>query len=207
MTVSHRNPRNSLARRFGRLISWAALTSSLYAAGPLVVLIGPPGSGKSTQAEILKKERGMAIISADDLIARNQSKFQRFKNPSIQGIEPRLDAALNGLVEEALSNTDLSKGVVIDGYPAAKAQGDHLAKLRQNLELSKAVVIHLMVPDEVVRKRLAKQKRPDLEQQLKDYHRELDFAKEYFPEADIRVVDGTKKASAVAKEIRKLLKN
>ena len=46
---------------------------------------------------------------------------------------------------------------------------------------------------------------PDLDQQLKDYHRELDFAREYFPEADIRDVDGTRKPAVVAGEVRKLL--
>jgi hypothetical protein len=66
-------------------------------------------------------------------------------------------------------------------------------------------VIHLRVPDSVVRERLKDQKRVDLEQQLKDYHREFDFAREYFPEIDIREIDGTEKPEIVAGEIRKLL--
>ena len=45
----------------------------------------------------------------------------------------------------------------------------------------------------------------DVEQELKDYHREFDFVRDYFPETDIRTVDGTKKVDAVAKEIAKLL--
>ena len=71
--------------------------------------------------------------------------------------------------------------------------------------IRKALVIHLRVPDGVARKRLAKEKIPDLEQQFKDYHREFDFACIYFPQADIRDVDGTKRPDAVAKEIRNLL--
>ena len=147
------------------------------------------------------------IIAADDLIARNQQKFARFKNPNIQGVDPQQDPAMNALVEEALGKVDVSKGVILEGYPAAKSQGDFLASLREKLNLPKTVVIHLRVPDDVVRKRLAKQKRSDLEQELKNYHREFDFVSLYFPQADIREVDGTKKPKDVAKEIRKLLES
>jgi adenylate kinase family enzyme len=186
-------------------VSGLALLSFGQATGPVVVLIGPPGSGKTTQTEILRKEHGMVIISADDLIARNQQVFAKFKNPHIQGVEPRLDPVLNRLVEEAIASADLSKGVILDGYPAAKNQGDHLTVLRKKHNLSKMLVIHLRVPDGVVRQRLKNDKRRDLDQQLKDYHREFDFAREYFSDTDIRDIDGTKKPEVVAGEIRKLL--
>lgn len=205
MNDSRRKTTSTLGWRIGVLISWAALAVPAHAAGPIVILIGPPASGRTTQAEILKKERGMAIISARDLIAHNQQMFQRFRNPTIQGVDPEADPALNKLVEEALEKVDLSKGVVLVGYPAAKTQGDYLAGLREKLSLPKAIVIHLHVPDEVSRKRLEKQPVADLEQQLKNYHRELELARTYFPEADIRDVDGTKTIPEVAKEIRKLL--
>src|SRR3954466_4799177 len=84
-------------------------------AGPLVVLIGPPASGKTTQAQILQKERGMAVISVEDLIAQNRQSFERFRRPEIQGVEPRLDPVLNRLVEERLRSVDRSKGVILDG--------------------------------------------------------------------------------------------
>jgi adenylate kinase family enzyme len=148
------NVKGTRAFLFYALISWIAMGAPLHASGPVILLIGPPGAGATTQAQILKKDRGMAIISADDLIARNQSEFQRFKNPSIQGVDPHLDPVLNRLVEEALQAADLSKGVVLDGYPAAKTQGDYVASLREKLGLPRALVIHLLVPDDVVRKRL-----------------------------------------------------
>ena len=66
-------------------------------------------------------------------------------------------------------------------------------------------MIHLNVPDPVVRKRLTDRKADEVEQQLKDYHRELDFARTYFPQAAIRDVDGTQSAAAVTKAIRRLL--
>ena len=137
-------------------------------------MVGPPGSGRSTQAAILKKDLGMAVISADEVIARNPQKFQKNRIPTLQGVDPHLDPALNELVEEALKSTDLSKGVVLDGYPASKIQGDFLTGLREN-QLPRAIVIHLSVPDDEVRKRLKSQNGRDIEQELKDYHREFDF--------------------------------
>jgi adenylate kinase len=183
------------------------LASAAYAAGPVVLMVGPPGSGRSTQAAILKKDLGMAMISVDELIARNPQKFQKNRIPSLQGVDPHLDPALNELVEEALKSTDLSKGVVLDGYPASKIQGDFLTSLREKLELPRAIIIHLNAPDDVVRKRLKSRNRPDIEQELKDYHREFDFVRQYFSESDIHTVDGTKPPAQIAKQIRKLLQS
>lgn len=75
-------------------------------ASVLLVLIGPPFSGKTTQAEILHRDFGMAVIPAADLIARNQRRFKRFRNPTLAGVEARLEPALNALIEEALQSTD-----------------------------------------------------------------------------------------------------
>jgi adenylate kinase len=207
--MTHRTDRGKglkplTGRHLGVLIFLAGLSSPTLAAGPVVLIVGPPGSGRTTQAEFLKKELGMTVIAADDLIARNHDKLQKYKVPELQGVDPHLDPALNGLVEEAMASADLSKGVVLDGYPASKIQGDFLASLREKFHLQHSVVIHLSVPDDVVRKRLKDSKR-DLEQELKDYHREFDFLRLYFPDANIRSVDGTKDRGHVAKEIRKIV--
>ncbi len=170
----------------------------------MLLLVGPPGSGRSTQAALLSKDLGFPVISADDLIARNPGRFPK-KLPSASTLaDPRLDSVLNELVADALRAADLSKGVLLDGYPASKAQADFLQSLREKHDLPPAIVIHLSASDDVVRKRLKGQSR-DIEQELKDYHREFDFVSTYFPQADIRAVDATKKPAAVTKQIRKSL--
>ena len=80
------------------------------AAGPLIVFIGPPGAGKTTQATILQKDRGMALISSDQLIEQNHQAFEKFRHPAIHGVEPRLDPALNKLVEENSAPRIFRKG-------------------------------------------------------------------------------------------------
>jgi adenylate kinase len=186
------------------LLGFAGVIAA-QSAGPLIVLIGPPASGKTTQAQILQKERGMAIVSVEDLIAQNHQAFQKFSRPEIHGVEPRLDPVLNRLVDERLRSIDRSKGVILDGYPASKEQGDHLASLIREFQLSGPIVLQLVVNDSEVRKRAPKNEAQDVEQGIKDYHRELDFAKTYFPQDHIHEIDGAKPVPAVAKEIRKVL--
>jgi hypothetical protein len=62
------------------------------------------------------------------------------------------------------------------------------------------------VPDEIVRKRMAKEAGAALEQRIKDYHREFDMLQLYFPNADVNKLDGTKKAAQVEKTVASLLK-
>ena len=147
----------------------------------------------------------MAIISVEELIGQNRQAFQRFRRPEIEGIEPRLDPVLNRLVAERLQTLDRSKGVILDGYPASKEQGDHLTSLIAQFRFSGLIILQLRVDDAVVRKRAAKSGSPDVEQGLKDYHRELDFVRTYFPQTRIHEIDGAKSAPQVAKEIRKAL--
>ena len=198
---------SGMGRKLCRLaapLAWAVLALPLYSANPLLLMVGPPGSGRSTQAGLLSKDLGIPVVSVEDLIARNPGKFPK-KLPSASTLaDPRLEPVMNDLVSEALRAADLSKGVVLDGYPATKAQGDFLQSIRAKHGLPAPIVIQLNAPDDVVRKRLKGQSR-DIEQEIKDYHREFDFITTYFPQADIRTVDATKKPAQVAKEIRKSL--
>jgi adenylate kinase len=174
-------------------------------AGPLIVLIGPPVSGKTTQAQILQKQRGMAVISVEDLIAQNREAFEKIRRPQIQGVGPRLDPIVNRLIDERLRSIDRSKGVILDGYPASKDQGDHLTALIAEFQFAKPIVLQLRVSDDEVRKRGRNRGRQDIEQELKDYHREFDFAQTYFPQASIHAIDASRPPQEVAKEIRKVL--
>ena len=174
-------------------------------AKPVLILLGPPGSGKSTQAVMVQKRYGFALITREQLMQDDPSLLARQKQPEIRGVEPRVDPALNGLFRKRLDKTDISKGLLLDGYPSTKEHGDFLVRLVQEKGLGKPVVLQLDVPDDVVRTRLKGQNPAQIDQDLKDYHRENDFLTVYFPQADAVKIDGNKKTDAVFDQIRKAI--
>lgn len=107
---------------------------------------------------------------------------------------------------------DITKGVALDGYPATKDQADHLAGLVRKLALPSPIVIQLEVPDDMVRDRLKKRGREDdtpevIGRRLKDYHRELDMLRSYYPQANIWTVNGSGSPEEVSQTIGSILKD
>ena len=144
-------------------------------------MIGPTGSGKTTQAEFLKKRFGIPTIAIDDLVRDHPEALARNRGSRIVSGPPQLDPAIDALVAEAIAKSDLTKGVALDGYPASKDQADHLAALAAKLSLPPPIVIQIDLSDEVVKERLKKRKRADdtpelIEERLKNYHREMDMS-------------------------------
>jgi adenylate kinase len=189
---------------FGGLLLSAALAQQPIK--PVIVLIGPPGSGKSTQAARIQKKYGVALITREQLMQDDPALLARYKQPDIQGVEPRSDPALNQLFVRRLERTDIGKGLLLDGYPATKDHADFLRQVIEQKGLQPPLVLQLNVPDDIVRQRLKNQNPASVEQDLKDYHRELDFVAVYFPQADIVAIDGNQKPGAVFRQIQKALK-
>ena len=177
--------------------------------GPVVVFLGPPGSGKSTQAVQAAKLLKVPVVSAEDLIKENAAELAKARTSGITGMEPQTDPLLNKFFDARLKKGDLARGVILDGYPNTKDQADFSSKLVASGYISKPIILHLQVPDEVVRKRMKGKdgKVPDsVEQRLKDYHRETTALEVYFPKAEVVNIDGTKKPKAVTKQINAVLK-
>ena len=124
-------------------------------------------------------------------------------------MEPETDPSLNRIFETRLKKGDVVNGMVLDGYPNTKDHADFASKLVQTGVIRKPIILHLMIPDEVVRKRLAGKDGTvpaSVEQRLKDYHRETTALRIYFPDAEIVEIDGTKKPRKVTKNIEAVLK-
>jgi adenylate kinase len=151
--------------------------------GLVIVLIGPPGSGKTTQAELLTKRYGVPVVSGDSTLT---------------------DDALRA----KLKAIDVRKGFILDGYPATRHQADFLGTLVKELNLPSPIVVQLDVPDSVVRQRMAGKQKPELlEKSLAQYHREMDFIREHYPQADIWTVIGTRSISEVSRTIVSLIQD
>ena len=190
-----------------------ALGATAYAQSDkrfLIVLIGPTGSGKTTQAEFLKKRFQIPTIAVDDLIQANPAALAKYRKPGITPGPPQLNPAIDALVAESISHYDLTKGVALDGYPASKDQADHLAALATKLNLPPPIVIQIDLPDDVARKRLKTRHGADdkpelIEERLKNYHREMDMIRSYYPEANIWTINGDKPIAEVSRTIEAIL--
>jgi adenylate kinase len=205
-------PRNSRALLAGALLLVGTIAAQTSGNRFVIVLVGPAGSGKTTQSEFIRHEFGIPTVSVEDLIKQNLAALEKYRTPGIDPGTPRASPAMNALVRARLSKMDLKKGVVLDGYPATKDQADHLAALVKEMGLLPPVVIQIDVPDDVVRARLEKRKAPEdtpeqIERRLKDYHRELDMIRDYYPQANIWTIDGTRPIVDVWRTIQVILRD
>jgi adenylate kinase len=133
--------------------------------GPRVVLLGPPGSGKGTQAERLAAALGVPAVSTGELlraaVAAGNDLGRRVQGVMAAG---RLvdDALMAEVVQERLGRADAGRGFLLDGYPRTPAQAATLdgilSRQRQRLD----AVLLLEVPEDVlVRRALARRREDD----------------------------------------------
>ncbi|WP_064579501.1 adenylate kinase [Streptobacillus moniliformis] len=122
-----------------------------------IVLFGPPGAGKGTQAKELIKKFEIPQISTGDILRA------AIANQTPLGLEAKklMDAGnlvgddiVNGLVEERLKETDTEKGFILDGYPRTVEQAKALDKILEKQEKSIEKVIALVVEDDEILKRI-----------------------------------------------------
>jgi len=123
-----------------------------------VVFLGPPGSGKGTQASRLSKALGLAHLSTGDMLR------EAIKNKTALGLQAESymkkgelvpDSLILGMIEDKIGNGSMAGGFVLDGFPRTITQADSLKAMltRHQLALDKAVL--LQVPDDEVVRRLS----------------------------------------------------
>jgi adenylate kinase len=176
---------------------------------PLIILIGPPLSGKTTLVDSITRTYGVPNISVEDLIKDHAAELEHLRGQGMSMAEMRYDPAMSRYLQERLKTADLSHGLALDGYPATLVQAEDLAKMIPGLNL-KPIAFQLQLPDDVIRERSKETgRRSDssriLQQRIKDYHREMDAISLYFPNASIVAVDANKPEAEVWKAIQAAL--
>ena len=176
---------------------------------PLVILIGPPLSGKTTFITPIERRYGVPGISVEDLIKDHASELMKMHRGRTTMAEMRYDPAMSRYLRARLGSMDLGRGAALDGFPATQQQAEELAKMIQELHLN-AIVLQLEIPDDVVRKRAAAAGRQSdqpkiIEKRIKDYHREFDMISAYYPNAKIVKIDGTQSEETMWKAIQQAL--
>lgn len=163
---------------------------------PLVlILIGPPASGKSTQARLLEKKFGMPVIADEQL----REEARKGEADMLEGMNLALKRRLAGLNPQ--------RGFILDGYPENRKQAEFLAGLVREFVLPQPLVVQIDVSDEVARQRAIKQK-TDMklfEARLREYQQELATARMSYPQADIWTINGDRSPQQVQETIRSLI--
>ncbi|TSE02132.1 adenylate kinase [Skermania sp. ID1734] len=162
-----------------------------------IVLLGPPGAGKGTQAVLLAQKLGVPHISTGDLFRYNIGE----QTPL--GIEAKkyLDAGdlvpseiTNKMVKERVAEPDAATGFILDGFPRTVGQADALGEILEGLDVKLDAVLRFVVDEDIVVQRMLSRGRADdteavIRHRLEVYHAETEPLLDYYS-ALVVTVDG-----------------
>ncbi len=180
-----------------------------------MLILGPQGSGKGTQARRIAGEYGIPHIATGDMfreaVARKTALGLRVE-PILAagGLVP--DELTIALMRERLSQEDARRGFVLDGFPRTLAQAEALDALLQELGRSLDVVLELQVPDEVCAERMLKRAQAEgraddtpevIRRRLEIYHRETEpLIAHYLPTGKVVGIRGDRSIEEVWRDIQ-----
>lgn len=122
-----------------------------------VVVMGPPGAGKGTQADRFAQERGLPKISTGDILR------EAIKAGTPLGLRARAmmdagtlvdDATVIGIVRERLQQSDVAQGFLLDGFPRTVAQARELDQILTDCGHDQLIVVDIDVPEQELVRRL-----------------------------------------------------
>jgi adenylate kinase len=188
-----------------------------------IILLGPPGAGKGTQAQLLVEERGMVQLSTGDMLreARSSGTEMGLKVAAIMDAGQLVtDEIVIGLIEEKLK-TGNEAGFIFDGFPRTLAQADALNELLSRSGTQLDAVIQLEVDDETLVKRIVNRAKEaaaagqsvradDNEESVKirlmEYYKKTSpLLGYYYARGELRTVDGLQSVEAVTMDVSKAL--
>ena len=123
-----------------------------------IVMLGPPGAGKGTQAKKLAQELDLVHVSTGDLFRenlKNETELGKLAQQYMSKGELVPDDVTIRMVEERLSRPDCEHGAVLDGFPRTPAQAKVLDDLLKKMGSGLKVVPYIKVPDETLVERLS----------------------------------------------------
>ncbi|WP_433713511.1 adenylate kinase [Nocardia sp. CA-084685] len=129
-----------------------------------LVLLGPPGAGKGTQADLLSDKLGVPHISTGDLFRTNitaQTPLGREAQKYIDAGDLVPSDVTNRMVEARVAEPDAANGFVLDGYPRTVDQADALEKILADMDKKLDAVLCFVVPEDTVVARMMARGRKD----------------------------------------------
>lgn len=122
-----------------------------------IVLLGPPGAGKGTQAQIISEKLGLPHISSGDIFRENlkgQTELGQLAKGYMERGELVPDDVTIAMIHDRLSRPDCVPGALLDGFPRTPAQAVALAGMLAGFQGKVNAVPYIKVPEEVLVERL-----------------------------------------------------
>ncbi|HSN90714.1 MAG TPA: adenylate kinase [Anaeromyxobacteraceae bacterium] len=124
----------------------------------ILILLGPPGAGKGTQAKLLSAELGIPHVSTGDMFRDHKARGTEIGR-KVQAIMDAgglvTDDVTNAMVKERLSRPDVAEGLLLDGYPRTVPQAEYLDRLLASLGRSIGRVLSYDVAEDVLVERMS----------------------------------------------------
>jgi adenylate kinase len=190
-----------------------------------LILLGPPGAGKGTQAQRLVEKHGIPQLSTGDMlraaVAAKTPVGLKAKAVMDAG-ELVSDEIVNAIVAERIDQKDCRDGFILDGYPRTLVQADAVEKMLRERGLALDVVIELVVDDKALVGRIAKRaeetkaagkpvRKDDdpavFPERLREYYKKTaPLIGYYYAKGLLKQLDGMASIDDVTKEIEAVLK-
>ena len=173
--------------------------------GPKIIMIGGPGSGKSTYSEIITRKLNIPHIYTGDMMRAlaktNTPDGQKVKDLLSKGQFAPLDIVINA-VKDRVSKPDAQKGYVFDGFPRNVEQAERMEE--EGIEYD--YVVNLVVSEEEIIKRLTARGREDdkpeiIKKRLAVYEKETRPLLQYYKKEIINIKAYGDTPESIAKEI------
>ena len=189
-----------------------------------LILLGPPGAGKGTQAERLVEKYGIPQLSTGDMLraaVKAETEVGLRAKAVMEAGELVSDAIVNAIVSERIDQADCAKGFILDGYPRTLAQADAVDEMLAAKGLKLDHVIELVVDDKALVGRIVnraeeakaagkpvrKDDTPEVfEERLKEYYKKTaPLTGYYYAKRQLKTVDGMDSIDGVTAQIGKIL--
>ncbi|PBB67040.1 adenylate kinase [Mesorhizobium sp. WSM4312] len=189
-----------------------------------LILLGPPGAGKGTQAQRLVEKHGIPQLSTGDMLraaVQAGSEVGKRAKAVMDAGELVSDAIVNAIVAERIDQADCAKGFILDGYPRTLVQADAVESMLSQRGIGLDTVIELVVDDRALVGRIVKRaedakaagqpvRKDDnpavFEERLREYYKKTaPLTGYYYAKGKLKTVDGMASIDAVTAEIEALL--
>jgi adenylate kinase len=190
----------------------------MAAHSPVLILLGPPGAGKGTQARMLEEDFGLVQLSTGDMLraaVASGSELGQEAKAVMDAGKLMPDEIMVQIISDRISEQDCASGFILDGFPRTTAQAEALDKMLEEKELPLDHVIEISVDDAIlidrINARVAQtpeaERRDDdnaetLKHRLAVYHEQTAPILPYYEgRGMLKKVDGMKSIEQVSKQI------